>query len=127
MLCETAVPVGTANGRRSNGQKGGLSRRVLLAVLKYPVAHSQAANPAIVPRLDESLTSIRTLDLATCKPPKCYFDAEGDVVAWILEKLDDKDKAAFQSASPQEGKHKKPDHKSFDCSIMDLSDDSTGF
>jgi dGTPase len=100
-----------------------LSRRVLLAVLKYPVAHSQAANTAIVPRLDESLTSIRTLDLTTCKPPKCYFDAEADVVAWILQELDHKDKAAFQSASPQEGKHKKPNHKSFDCSIMDLSDD----
>jgi dGTPase len=100
-----------------------LSRRVLLAVLKYPVAHSQATNPAIVPRLDESLTSIRTLDLATCKPPKCYFDAEADVVVWILKELDDKDKAAFQSASPQEGKHKKPDHKSFDCSVMDLADD----
>jgi dGTPase len=53
---------------------------VLLAVLKYPVAHSQAANPAIVPRLDESLTSIRTLDLVTCKPPKCYFDDESDVI-----------------------------------------------
>jgi dGTPase len=100
-----------------------LSRRVLLAVLKYPVPNSQSANPAIVPRLDESLTSIRTLDLATCKPPKCYFDAEAEVVAWILEPLNDKDRAAFQSDSPQEGRHSTPNHKSFDCSIMDVSDD----
>jgi dGTPase len=100
-----------------------LSRRVLLAILKYPVAYSQAANPTIVPRLDESLTSIRTLDLATCKPPKCYFDAEADVVAWILETLDDNDRTAFQSTAPQDSKHRRPIHKSFDCSIMDLSDD----
>jgi dGTPase len=100
-----------------------LSRRVLLAVLKYPVPYSQVANPAIVPRLDESLTSIRTLDVAACKPPKCYFDSEGDVVAWILDPLDNRDRTAFQSSSPQPGKHGKSHHKSFDCSIMDLADD----
>lgn len=100
-----------------------LSRRVLLAVLKYPISHSEAANPSIVPRLDETLTSIRTVDIAACKPPKCYFDADADVVAWILQALADKDKELFQSITRQEGKHSKAKHKSFDCSIMDLSDD----
>lgn len=100
-----------------------LTRRVLLAVLKYPVPFSQAANPAIRPRLDETLTSIRTLDLSTCKPPKCYFDSEADVVAWVLQVLKDKDREIFQSVGRQEGKHGKPLHKSLDCSIMDLSDD----
>jgi dGTPase len=100
-----------------------LARRTLLAVLKYPVPFSAANNPGIVPRLDEAATSIRTLDHDTCKPPKCYFDSERDVVDWILEALTAKDREIFQSFERQEGKHNKPKHKSFDCSIMDLSDD----
>lgn len=100
-----------------------LTRRVLLAVLKYPVPYSRVVNPAVTPRLDESLTSIRTLDLSTCKPPKCYLDSEAEVVAWVLRALKDKDSETFQAVSPQEGKHGKPVHKSLDCSIMDLSDD----
>jgi dGTPase len=100
-----------------------LTRRVMLAVLKYPVPYSRAANPAIIPRLDETLTSIRTLDLKTCKPPKCYLDSEADVVRWILRPLKDKDREVFQSATARKGAHDKPLHKSFDCSIMELSDD----
>lgn len=100
-----------------------LTRRVLLAILKYPVSFKRAANPSIIPRLDESATSIRTLDRATCKPPKCYFDSESAVVSWILDTLSKEDRERFQSFTPVEGKHAKPDHKSFDCSIMDLSDD----
>jgi dGTPase len=100
-----------------------LTRRVMLAVLKYPIPYSRAANPTIIPRLDETLTSIRTLDLKTCKPPKCYLDAEADVVKWILQPLQDKDREVFQIATAKEGAHNKPLHKSFDCSIMELSDD----
>jgi dGTPase len=100
-----------------------LARRTLLAVLKYPVPFSAAADPSIVPRLDDTATSIRTLDHDTCKPPKCYFDSESDVVDWILGALTPNDREVFQSFEKQEGKHNKPRHKSFDCSIMDLSDD----
>ena len=62
-----------------------LTRRALLAVLKYPVPFSQAANPELQPRLYDEATSIRTLDRASCKPPKCYFDAEkvGGLIAWV--------------------------------------------
>ncbi|UFW46432.1 MULTISPECIES: anti-phage deoxyguanosine triphosphatase [Bradyrhizobium] len=100
-----------------------LSRRAMLAVLKYPVAFSRAANPAIVPALYETATSIRTLDTKVCKPPKCYFDAESDVVDWILKPLDKFDHDEFTSCNAVAGKHNKPKHKSFDCSIMDVSDD----
>lgn len=100
-----------------------LTRRVMLAVLKYPSPYSRAVNPAITPSLDETLTSIRTLDLNTCKPPKCYLDSEAEVVKWVLQPLKDKDRDVFQSVTAKTGAHSKPLHKSFDCSIMDLSDD----
>jgi dGTPase len=100
-----------------------LSRRTLLAVLKYPVAFSVAANPAITPSLYEDTTLIRTLDTKTCKPPKCYFDAEKGVVDWILAPLVPSDLVAFQSVKQKEEGHFKPKYKSFDCSIMDVSDD----
>lgn len=100
-----------------------LSRRALLAVLKYPVPFSVANNPAIVPAMYEAATSIRTLDTKLCKPPKCFFDTEIDLVGWILRPLDDADRQAFQAFKPVQGKHAKSEHKSFDCSIMDVSDD----
>jgi dGTPase len=87
------------------------------------VPFSAAANPSIVPRLHDTTTSIRTLDHDTCRPPKCYFDSESDVVDWILGVLTAHDREVFQSFEKQEGKHNKLTHKSFDCSIMDVSDD----
>jgi dGTPase len=100
-----------------------LTRRVLLAVLKYPVPYARAVNPDIKPAIYEAATSIRTLDRPSCKPPKCYFDAEADVVQWILAPLSPADRNAFEDFDARGGKHHSPRHKSFDCSIMDLSDD----
>ena len=107
----------------SEAHGSNLTRRTMLAVLKYPVPYSLAANPAIVPTLDAHATSIMTLDRASCRPPKCYFDSDKEVVAWILEPLGDGDRSAFQSITKIDGKHHKAKYKSFDCSIMDLSDD----
>jgi dGTPase len=107
----------------SANEGSNLTRRVMLAILKYPVSYSRARNPDIVPRLDEEPTTIRTLDVKACKPPKCYFDCEDDVVAWVLKELNERDREVFQSVTPKDGKHSKANHKSFDCSIMDLSDD----
>jgi dGTPase len=128
----------TQNGFEGNGQTlrilarlenfskehgADLTRRVLLAVLKYPIPYTRAVNPTLKPGLYQATTSIRTLDRKSCKPPKCYFDAEADVVAWILEPLSTADRDEFQASDPKTGKHNSPRHKSFDCSIMDLSDD----
>ena len=100
-----------------------LTRRTMLAVLKYPIPFSVAANSAIVPKLDKQPTLIKTLDRKSCKPPKCYFDAEKDVVEWILDPLSNGDKDTFQSVEDGGANHHKAKYKSFDCSIMDLSDD----
>jgi len=69
------------------------------------VAFSRAANPQIVPRLDGSGGFLKTLDTKTCRPPKCYLDCERDVVSWILEPLNPKDRETFESFSPVAGKH----------------------
>ncbi|MCP1842131.1 dGTPase [Bradyrhizobium sp. USDA 4524] len=100
-----------------------LTRRTLLAVLKYPVPFAKALNPTLQPSLDATATSIRTLNRASCKPPKCYFEAENEVVEWILEPLPKDDRIEFQAFDLVTGKHSRPRHKSLDCSIMDLSDD----
>lgn len=100
-----------------------LTRRSLLAVLKYPVNYSAVAHPKLVPRLESKPTSIRLIDRKSSKPPKCYHDAETDVVKWILEPLSDFDKSEFTKIELQDDDHYKAKYKSFDCSIMDLADD----
>jgi dGTPase len=108
----------------SENEGSNLARRTMLAVLKYPIPFSKAANPLVVPKLDARASSIRTLDRKSSKPPKCYFDSEKDVVEWVLEPLINRDRDEFQAVSiGGKGKHYTAKHKSFDCSIMDLSDD----
>lgn len=100
-----------------------LTRRTMLGVLKYPVAFSRVRNPALSPALLDRPTTIKVLDGAACKPPKCYHDSEQDIVDWVLEPLSAGDREMFQSFTPQAHKHGKPLHKSLDCSIMDAADD----
>ena len=107
----------------SENEGSNLTRRTMLAVLKYPIPYSKAANPVMVPKLDDHATSIRTLDRKSSKPPKCFFDDEKDVVDWILEPLKKSDRDEFEAFTSGGAKHHKAKHKSFDCSIMDLSDD----
>jgi dGTPase len=107
----------------SAGAGANLTRRTLLGVLKYPVAFSTVCNPDIVPAMVAGPTAIEVLDLKASKPPKCYLDSEQEVVDWILEPLSGKDRALFQEFSEEPGKHAKADHKSLDCSIMDVADD----
>ncbi|WFU23719.1 anti-phage deoxyguanosine triphosphatase [Bradyrhizobium sp. CB1717] len=107
----------------SREQGADLTRRSLLSILKYPAPFSKVSNGEIKPTLDERATTIRILDRTSCKPPKCYFDCENDVVDWILEPLPPGDRMLFREFDPVQGKHGKARHKSFDCSIMDQSDD----
>lgn len=100
-----------------------LTRRTMLGVLKYPVAFSRVRNPALSPALLDRPTTIKVLDGAACKPPKCYHDSEQDIVDWVLEPLSASDREIFQSFTQQANKHGKPLHKSLDCSIMDAADD----
>jgi dGTPase len=112
----------------SSNAGANLSRRTLLGILKYPVPFSAARNPAAIPRLLEGPSTLRIIDSKASKPPKCYLDAEQDVVDWILEPLSPADRIAFQKWEPKpdkdgEPQHNKPLHKSLDCSIMDAADD----
>lgn len=97
-----------------------LTRRTLLGVLKYPAPYSRVwkTDPAgEVDRLSE-------VSRKNWKPPKCYFDAEADVVEWLLDPLSTADRDRFQEASePTADENGKPKHKSLDCSIMEVADD----
>jgi dGTPase len=99
-----------------------LTRRSLLGVLKYPAPYSEVVNPKMAACMNDGLTSIRLIDRQKSKPPKCFFDSEKDVVDWVLEPLLSEDRKVFCSSKPTD-RHRKPFHKSFDCSIMDLADD----
>jgi dGTPase len=100
-----------------------LSRRTLLGLLKYPVSYSQGRNLALLPKLIDAPSTLRIIDVKVSKPPKCYMDSEDEVVEWILAPLTSTDRDSFQEYRAEDGKHSKPKHKSFDCSIMDAADD----
>lgn len=100
-----------------------LSRRTLLGVLKYPAPFSLVRNPEIEPALLEGPSSVKLLDVKSCKPPKCYMDSEQDVVDWVLEPLSTFDRERFVGIVRRADGHGKPSHTSLDCSIMDVADD----
>ncbi|WP_338663191.1 anti-phage deoxyguanosine triphosphatase [Pararoseomonas sp. SCSIO 73927] len=85
------------------GVKGGgidPTRRLVLAVLKYPAPYSEFVfNPM--------------------HPPKCYFDEENSIVNWALDGLSEHDRLRFPERSV-DGKTK---YKTFDCSLMEIADD----
>ncbi|MFT4012667.1 MAG: anti-phage deoxyguanosine triphosphatase [Paracoccus sp. (in: a-proteobacteria)] len=100
-----------------------LTRRSLLGVLKYPVGYARAANPALKPCLHGDLSVLRTIDLESAAPPKCYLESEAEVVDWILAPLSASDRDGFAALAERPRGHAKSLHKSLDCSIMDLADD----
>lgn len=107
----------------SNGAN--LSRRTLLGILKYPAPMSalRSGGEALVPRLLDATSVVSLIDRKACRPPKCYLDTEKDVVEWLLEPVPQADRDLFTSWKPVDGDHGKTQHKTFDCSIMDLADD----
>ncbi len=66
---------------------------------------------------------MRLINRKACRPPKCYLDTEKDVVDWLLDPLPQADRDLFTSWKPVDGDHGETEHKTFDCSIMDLADD----
>jgi len=77
------------------------TRRLLLAVLKYPAAYSSYPD-----------TAIRK------KPPKCYYDSEDWLIQWALSVFPSVDVKRFLNERTD-----KPVHMTFDASIMELADD----
>lgn len=84
------------------------TRRLVLAVLKYPISYDTcvAAIEADGREPDE-------------RPPKCYLDTEVDVVDWALEPFSASDRWRFTSLGPDA----RPQFHSFDCSLMECADD----
>lgn len=107
----------------SNGAN--LSRRSLLGVLKYPapMAALRSKDDDLKPRLVDTTSVVHLIDRQACRPPKCYLDTEQDVVEWLLGPMPRADRDLFTSWMPVEGDHGETQHKTFDCSIMDLADD----
>ncbi|AEF44046.1 deoxyguanosinetriphosphate triphosphohydrolase [Serratia sp. AS12] len=98
-------------------EKNGLNlcRRTLLGLLKYPNTYNRlkAKN-----------------ENSSKKPPKCIMDTEAKTLDWILNPLKTKDKELFTEVynpaikkNDSSTTHLKTKFKSFDCSIMELSDD----
>ncbi|NQW10391.1 MAG: dGTPase [Alphaproteobacteria bacterium] len=84
------------------------TRRLILAVLKYPVSYNTCivAIEAAGGEPDE-------------RPPKCYLDSEAGIVDWALEPFSASDRARFVAL----GADARPLHRNFDCSLMECADD----
>lgn len=78
------------------------TRRLILAVLKYPIAYSCFDKEA-----------------HRKKPPKCYFDSERPIVNWALEPFIPGEKEFFTTARIKG----KPAHRTFDATLMECADD----
>lgn len=78
------------------------TRRLLLGVLKYPVAYGEYPTESTI-----------------SKPPKCFYDEDIPLVEKALEVFPTEDRRLFRSL----GSGGKPAYRTFDCSIMELADD----
>jgi dGTPase len=104
-------------GEYSDGFGYDMSRRAMLAVLKYPVIFSHAAKPYA--KREDILP--RNLDAWT--PPKCIHDDEKGVLNWIIAPFSQSDRERLQQTKAQKSGWFKSQFKSFDTSIMELADD----
>ena len=98
------------------------TRRTLLGVLKYPSRYSATVQDDAYPK--SLVTPLWANKAGNCKPPKCYFDIDQDVIDFVLEPLTNNDREAFiQPFYQKSGKHLKSKYHSIDTSIMELADD----
>lgn len=106
-----------------------LTRRTLLGVFKYPSSYKDVINreePATDPNNSTgiSVNHLRTLRAEDWKPPKCYYETEGDLVKWILKPFSSHDRCGVEEiVPPTRDKHGKAKHRSLDATIMDVADD----
>lgn len=99
-----------------------LTRRTLLGLLKYPINRERLEAP-IRQNIQENFS--KTIRVNDWIPPKGYFSSEQKEVDWLLEPFSAQDRELFQSlaTAPQGTQHGRTAYHSFDCSIMDISDD----
>lgn len=104
-----------------------LTRRTLLGVIKYPVFYTEVSHYSVEmssPVMDNGGASgAIPHNLFPWHPPKCLYDDSRDVLAWILEPMNDADQKRFLKFQPRETGHGVPCYKGLDTSIMELADD----
>ncbi|MEG9577984.1 anti-phage deoxyguanosine triphosphatase [Serratia ureilytica] len=106
---EQTLRICTRLGESSEYNGLNLTRRTLLGLLKYPGVFND----------------LKALTGPTEKPPKCILDTERGELAWIIDILPNSDKDEFlriDNINPS-NENGRTIYKSFDCSIMELSDD----
>lgn len=99
------------------------TRRMLLGVLKYPVAYSNLVDEDVYKVKENSDLPYWLFKADTQKPPKCYYDVDQDIVDFIFKHFSEEDKNRFFEPEPKKaGKHQKTKFKSLDCTVMNLAD-----
>ena len=95
------------------------TRRAMLGTVKYPILWSEAV------RFDPDLPTpaARPLNIDHWAPPKCLYDAEADVLDWLLAPFPQPDRDRLRTVEVPETGHRHAVHRSFDTSIMELADD----
>lgn len=82
------------------------TRRMLLAVLKYPAAYGDYPKEA-----------------AQREPQKCFYDCHAGDIAWALEGFDEPDRKECTRIFATKSGKLKPKHMTFDASVMNCADD----
>ena len=89
-------------------------------LVKYPefcdALHSKGPTP-------ERPVSLRQVKAHDWHPPKGLFRCDEPLFDWLLAPFSNEDKDAFMQFNAKLNSHSKTQFKSFDCSIMELSDD----
>lgn len=93
-----------------------LTRRTMLGTIKYPALYSTVCR-----YLPTEPTNALNIDCWA--PPKCIYDAEKDVLDWLLNPMSNADRDRFLSLDCSPAGHARTRFKSFDTSIMELADD----
>lgn len=99
------------------------TRRMLLGVLKYPVAYSKLVNEDVYKVKENTNAPYWLFKADIQKPPKCYYDVDQDIVDFIFKGFSEKDKKNFfKLKDKKEDEHQKTKFKSLDCTVMNLAD-----
>lgn len=96
-----------------------LTRRSMLGTIKYPTVYSQSARYAD----DLATPEEQPLNIDHWEPPKCVYDAESDVLDWLLEPFVATDRDRLCELKDSGSGHLRTRFKPLDTSIMELADD----
>lgn len=98
------------------------TRRMLLGILKYPLPYSCLVNESTYNVECNSNSPYWLFAAESQKPPKCYHDADQEIIDFIFEAFNPRDIRRFTKMKSEKNKHRKTIFKSLDCSIMNLAD-----